>query len=73
MKLSDIFKFGKYKGHTLNDVVNYDPQYVIYCVNYIHNFKLDETAKPVVAEKYNKFLKNQRMLKVGYNVSLFED
>lgn len=71
MNLNDEFKFGKYKGYTLKEVLNYDPQYVMFCINSVHNFKLCDESKTLVQEKYASWVKSQNSLKVGYNVSLF--
>ena len=37
--LSDTFKFGQYKGMALSDVIDWDYQYIYWCMNSISNME----------------------------------
>ena len=52
MRLNDKFKFGKYKGQTLESVINKNPAYVKWCVKHLENFKLDAKAEKYLYKDY---------------------
>ena len=50
-KLKDKLTFGKYKGQSVDEVIDNDPDYLAWAVEEIDWFKLDEEAdKKLVAE-----------------------
>lgn len=42
--LNTVFKFGKYKGKTLKQVIDEDINYVVWCLSDINEFRLDNDA-----------------------------
>lgn len=50
MGLEDEFKFGKHKGHQLEDVIEDDPDYIEWCVkNEVVDF--DEETLELISKK----------------------
>jgi len=45
LKLNHKMTFGKYKGEVLIDVINKDPQYIIWCAGNIEGFYLHPECK----------------------------
>lgn len=56
IKLETVLWFGKYKGKTVNDVINEqeDSQYLLWANNNITWFNLDKDVKQVVEENVKK-------------------
>lgn len=44
MSLNSKFTFGKYKGFTLEDILNTDPKYVRWCIGDAGNVELSNDA-----------------------------
>lgn len=44
MLLDSRFRFGKYRGHTLDEIIRCDPSYVDWCLNHVDRFKISEDA-----------------------------
>lgn len=42
MNLEDKITFGKYKGNLIQDVLGYDPEYLVWAHNTIKWFKLEQ-------------------------------
>lgn len=42
--LNDIFTFGKYKGMSVEGVIDADPKYILWCVDSINDFMLTNAA-----------------------------
>lgn len=64
--INDEFQFGKYKGKTLLYVLENNPQYIIWCINNIKEFKINNTLKNDLLTHYNNW-KVQRERKHKYN------
>jgi uncharacterized protein (DUF3820 family) len=64
--INDEFQFGKYKGKTLFYVLDTNPQYIIWCINNIKEFKIDNRLKNDLLTHYNNW-KVQRERKHMYN------
>jgi hypothetical protein len=43
--LNIVLGFGKYKGQTIKDVIRVDPDYILWCVDNIEWFELDEESE----------------------------
>jgi hypothetical protein len=43
--LNIILSFGKYEGQTIKDVIRVDPDYILWCIDNIEWFELDEEAE----------------------------
>ena len=56
MKEKDKFNFGKYKGETLEYVWNDDPDYIIWCVDNVEGFKIEDKW---MRESYADYLINK--------------
>lgn len=64
--INNKFRFGKYKGKTLLYVLDNNPQYIIWCINNIKEFKINNTLKNDLLTKYNNW-NVQRERKHMYN------
>lgn len=64
--INDEFQFGKYKGKTLFYVLDNNPQYIIWCINNIKEFKIDNNLKNELLTHYNNWIV-QRERKHIYN------
>lgn len=64
--INNKFQFGKYKGKTLLYVLDNNPQYIIWCINNIKEFKINNTLKNDLLTKYNNW-NVQRERKYIYN------
>ena len=62
-----VFKFGKYKGQTIDDVCEKDPQYLLWCHDNLNNFTLSREDISLIEElaeeqysynSYNKYSNN---------------
>ena len=55
--LSDTFKFGQYKGMALSDVIDWDYQYIYWCMNSISNmeFLIYDSAIEELKQVYPHF------------------
>ena len=49
-----LFNFGKYKGKTLLHVIDNDPQYIIWCINNIKDFNINNKLKDELISQYNQ-------------------
>lgn len=52
-ELSTVFRFGKYKTHTLLQVVMKDPRYIIWCVNNLDHFFLNDNTICKLISQFN--------------------
>lgn len=64
--INNKFQFGKYKGKTLLYVLDNNPQYIVWCINNIKEFKINNTLKNDLLNNYNNW-KTQRERKHIYN------
>lgn len=64
-----IFNFGKYKGKTLLYVIDNDPQYIIWCIDNIEDFNINEKLKLELLSQYNQHI---RYYQEHYYKSLME-
>jgi uncharacterized protein (DUF3820 family) len=64
--INDEFQFGKYKGKTLLYVLENNPQYIIWCMKNIKEFKIDNSLKNELLTQYNNWIV-QRERKHMYN------
>lgn len=53
----NIFNFGKYKGKTLLHVIDNDPQYVIWCIDNIDDFNINDKFKNELLSQYNQHVR----------------
>lgn len=51
MKLDEKITFGKHKGVILKTVIDRNPSYIVWCVNNIEWFKLNQEAKDYFKER----------------------
>ena len=63
--LSDTFKFGQYKGMALSDVIDWDYQYIYWCMNSISNmeFLIYDSAIEELKQNVNR-IKATRIINV---------
>jgi uncharacterized protein (DUF3820 family) len=52
-----LFNFGKYKGKTLLHVIDNDPQYIIWCINNIKDFNINDKLKVELLSQYNQHIR----------------
>ena len=65
--LLSIMKFGKYKGNTLQDVIDDDPRYVQWCINELEWFKVDQEAKMYLQEALSEYGNYEEEIPGDYN------
>ena len=53
----NLFNFGKYKGKTLLHVIDNDPQYIIWCINNIKDFNINDKLKIELVSQYNQHIR----------------
>lgn len=64
--ITNKFQFGKYKGKTLFYVLDKNPQYIVWCINNIKDFKIDKGLKDDLLVHYSNW-KTQQERKHMYN------
>lgn len=50
ISLTDTFWFGKYKGQTIQAIIDTDSSYVFWAAENVRNFTLDEEARNLLAQ-----------------------
>jgi tetratricopeptide (TPR) repeat protein len=60
-----ILGFGKHKGEHLSTVINKDPNYILWCIRYLHHFAID---KSLFLNKKLKVNKNNYLVALEYNL-----
>lgn len=48
--LSWIFSFGRYKSSTLEDIIEIDPQYVLWCLGGVEGFTITRAAEELLED-----------------------
>jgi hypothetical protein len=49
-RLKDELPFGQYKEDTIEEVIEKDPDYIIWAINNVEDFELDEEATRALRE-----------------------
>lgn len=49
------FTFGKYKGHTVNSVIDFEPAYVMWVISNVNFFTLSNEQKTRLSRKYSEW------------------
>jgi len=44
MELYNVFAFGKFEGSTLDEVMDEEPSYIRWCMDYVDNFEISDEA-----------------------------
>lgn len=57
--VESIFQFGKYKGKTVEEVTNENPEYLLWCVKNIEWFDLDDETRKCAQKKINCLRENR--------------
>lgn len=58
ISLSSKMYFGKYKGETIEDIIENDPQYVDWCLENVKHFSLNDEAEELlnsIERGYNEY------------------
>ena len=55
--INNKFQFGKYKGKTLLYVLDNNPQYIIWCINNIKDFNINDKLKVELLSQYNQHIR----------------
>ena len=55
--INDILQFGKFKGKSILYVLDNKPSYLVWCINNVEGFKIDERLKEDLLKQYNRHLK----------------
>lgn len=50
---NDLMPFGKYKGRTIGDIIQYDPNYLLWCCDNL-SFEVDEECLDLINCSINK-------------------
>ena len=59
--INDILQFGKFKGKSILYVLDHEPSYLVWCINNVAGFKIDEQLKNELLRQYRnhiEWLKN---------------
>ena len=67
----NLFNFGKYKGKTLLHVIDNDPQYIIWCINNIKEFKINNTLKNDLLTHYNNWNVQRERIHIHKQMKLY--
>ena len=72
-----IFNFGKYKGKALLHVIDNDPQYIIWCINNIKDFNINDKLKVELLSQHNQHIRYYqehyyKNLMEKYNISAID-
>lgn len=69
MKINDIFLFGKFKGHTLKEVMAEHGSYVGWCLENIPNFHIEpKDVEEHFLNNFNKWKQNHKGVTVHYSI-----
>lgn len=60
--------FGRYKGKTLEEVLNINPLYIEWCMNNIDEFKFDESAYKKVINTLFELHKKENLKKLRFEI-----
>lgn len=72
--LSDVFKFGKHRGRTLSDVLDFDSTYILWCQKEIEDFLLTDTVLDEIRSVYPDVILNyseEEILGQSYSSDIF--
>ncbi len=50
-QLSTVLKFGKWKGYTIEQLINRDPNYLHWCIANVDGFELDNKAYKLLPDE----------------------
>lgn len=51
-----ILKFGKHVGNSVNEILNFAPDYIIWCINNLEHFCVSEEIMDVIKNEYTIFV-----------------
>lgn len=58
--VQDVFTFGKYKGNTVEDVIHDDYGYIVWCLDNLEWFKVDEYVYELLTTTMDKYYESKR-------------
>lgn len=53
--------FGKFAGHTLDEIINIEYMYIIWCINHLDHFYVSEEIISQISEKYPTFVMSESL------------
>ena len=51
-----ILHFGRFKGYSINQIIAQDPTYIVWCINHLDHFYIDEEVINNISEKHPTFV-----------------
>lgn len=53
--INEVFKFGKYKGQTILQVLDKNAGYIVWCIQNVKGFQIDENLKQEILRQHSKW------------------
>lgn len=54
--IDTVFSFGKYEGDSIEEIAEFDPSYIEWCITELKNFYIDEDTLQKLESTYEHFL-----------------
>ncbi len=55
-KNNSIVLFGRFNGHSIDQIIDIDPTYIIWCISHLDHFYLAENVLDKISEKHPTFV-----------------
>ena len=53
---NSIVLFGQFKGYSIDQIIDIDPKYIVWCINHLDHFYVEERVIDVISEKHPTFV-----------------
>ena len=63
--LNSIIKFGKFKGMTLDAILNVEPDYIKWCILHLDHFCILEEILNILPEKNSTFVSDDNFIEIN--------